>query len=334
LTNNLPLSTETGALGLYHLKRLWAKTLWPALAGGTADEWRHDSALLDMLGIGLLPTFDYLHSERPAFEAFEQWVLARHGGSLPPGLAAQCNALQDGFATSVSGNTTGDVLTAEDLAFWEANGYVIVRRAVGAEDCAAARAAIWDYLGMDEHDPATWYRDAQQLQGIMVPLYRHPAIDKNRQSPVIRRAFEQLWGHNRLLVTTDKAGFNPPETPHHQYRGVGLHWDVSLVPPIPFGVQGILYLTDTAAHQGALTVVPGFHRHIDQWLAQLPPGTDPRRTDFAPYGPVAIAANAGDCIIWHHALPHGASPNRADGPRLVQYLYWYAPQREMAGEWV
>jgi ectoine hydroxylase-related dioxygenase (phytanoyl-CoA dioxygenase family) len=35
---------------------------------------------------------------------------------------------------------------------------------------------------------------------------------------------------------------------------------------------------------------------------------------------VPIAGRAGDLVIWHHALPHGSSPNRAERPRIVQYL--------------
>jgi hypothetical protein len=59
-----------------------------------------------------------------------------------------------------------------------------------------------------------------------------------------------------------------------------LHWDVSLARPIPFGLQGILYLADTAANQGAFTCVPGFHRKIDSWLENLPAGSDPRAEEF------------------------------------------------------
>lgn len=331
----LPASSETGSLGVYHLKRLWARVLTSGTeAASDNSEWHWDSTLLDLLGVGLLNTFTYLLGERPSFAAFEQWVADRHGGSLPEQLVQQCNALWNDAVLHRASEKVPDTLTDEDLAFWETHGYVIVRNAVSADDCAAARAAIWEYLEMEENDPASWYRPNQKLQGIMLPLYRHPALDKNRQSPRIRRAFEQLWGKEQLIVTTDKVGFNPPETDTYRYRGVGLHWDVSLVPPVPFGVQGLLYLTDTKADQGAFTLVLGFHRNINNWLAQLPPGTNPRTVDLTPYNPQPIAAHAGDFIIWHHALPHSASPNRADTPRLVQYLYWYPVRQDTQQEWI
>ena len=33
-----------------------------------------------------------------------------------------------------------------------------------------------------------------------------------------------------------------------------------------------------------------------------------------------IAANAGDLILWHRALPHGSGINRTGLPRLAQYI--------------
>jgi diadenosine tetraphosphatase ApaH/serine/threonine PP2A family protein phosphatase len=325
-------SNETGFTGIYQLKRIWSKAILGL--NGYDDEWPLDNAVFSLLGIGLLPAYGFLHEKQPGFSDFEKWVVAHHGGEVPGALKDQCNALVTKQAVEVAANIHEDVLLPDDLVFWEEHGYVIVRNAIPQEDCAASKKAVWDFLGMDENKPESWYRTTEALQGIMVQLYRHPVLDKNRASLKIRKAFEQIWGHGNLVVTADKTGFNPPETDTCKFKGSGLHWDVSLAQPIPFGVQGILYLTDTAADQGALTVVPGFHRTINDWLLQLPAGTNPRNEDFSKFNPLAIAANAGDFIIWHHALPHGSSPNRAGTPRIVQYLYWQPLHYEVQEEWV
>jgi len=68
--------------------------------------------------------------------------------------------------------------------------------------------------------------------------------------------------------------------PGWRFPGPDLYWDVSIATPIPFGVEGIAYLTDRAAEQGAFTCVPGFHRRIEAWLAGLPIGADPRTQDL------------------------------------------------------
>ena len=141
-------------------------------------------------------------------------------------------------------------------------------------------------------------------------------------------------GRTDLWLNTDRCGFNPPITETYSYQGFPLHWDVSLKQPIPFGLQGILYLTDTAEDQGAFTLVPGFHNKIEQWLTNLPQGENPRTQDFYALGAKPIAANAGDFIIWHHALPHGSSPNLAHSPRIVQYINYSPADMDIKKEWV
>ena len=334
--NNIALaaSTDTGSTGIYNLKRLWSKAIaGQDVANQYPEETVLDNALLDILGIGLLPAYQFLYGQKPDFEHFEKWVTTHACGNIAAETIQQCNALFTNKTTQQQ-NITADVLTPEDIIFWEEYGFVIIKNAITPEDCAASRKAILDHLEMDEEDAASWYKGSDAMQGIMVTLYRDTAIDKNRNSPVIKKAFEQLWNRTDLIVTTDKCGFNPPETATSKYRGTGLHWDVSLARPIPFGAQGILYLTDTAAHQGALTVVPGFHKNIEKWLNELPENVNPRQTDFSSFDPRPVAANAGDFIIWNHKLPHGSSPNRAGSPRIVQYINWYAALDKVQHKWI
>jgi ectoine hydroxylase-related dioxygenase (phytanoyl-CoA dioxygenase family) len=185
---------------------------------------------------------------------------------------------------------------------------------------------------MERDDPRTWY-GGPHGRSIRVPLVRHPALWATRRSPRIRRAFAQLWQRDDLWVSVDHAGFNPPERRGWKFPGPHLHWDASLVMPMPFDLSGILYLTDTAADQGAFTCVPGFHRRIASWLAELPAGADPRKQDLHALGAVPVAGRAGDLIIWHQALPHGGSPNRATRPRIVQYIHLKPNSFDVSARW-
>jgi ectoine hydroxylase-related dioxygenase (phytanoyl-CoA dioxygenase family) len=110
-----------------------------------------------------------------------------------------------------------------------------------------------------------------------------------------------------------------------------MHWDTSLARPITFFTQGILYLTDTTADQGALRLVPGFHHRIDTWLDDLG-DTDPRMIDLEADAR-CIGAGAGDLIIWRCELPHGPAPNLADRPRLAQYINMYPANLTTNPEW-
>ncbi|MGE5476238.1 MAG: phytanoyl-CoA dioxygenase family protein, partial [Bacteroidales bacterium] len=137
-----------------------------------------------------------------------------------------------------------------------------------------------------------------------------------------------------LWASTDRVGFNPPERTDRPFPGPGIHWDVSLVQPVPLGIQGIIYLTDTRADQGAFALVPGMHRTIGEWVAALPPGTNPNHHAAKTLTMTPIAGRAGDMILWHHALPHGPTPNHSDRPRLVQYLKLFPADFGHHPEWL
>ncbi len=221
-------------------------------------------------------------------------------------------------------NEIENVLTITDIDFWEENGYIIIRNAVPINDCKATVNLICNFLEIDEHEASTWYKPNENKQGIMVQLFQDAQLEKNRQSIKIHKAYEQLWQRNDIWVNADRAGFNPPETSDWKFPGPKLHWDVSLAQPIPFGLQGILYLTDTKENQGAFSLVPGFQNKITTWLNELPEIVNPRNENLYALGVKGIEANAGDFIIWHQALPHGSSINTSDKPRFVQYIN-YAP---------
>lgn len=292
--------------------------------------------LLDALGLGLEQTLAQLAAERPSHADFLAWVVATAGLPDPLRLARYeavlaGTALPDAVTTRLAAiDAMPPVLDAGDLAHWDRHGYVILRAALSPGEAKTAAAALWEVNGARPDDPESWYQ-ATRNQGIMVQLFQHPALEPARRSARVHKAFAQLWGTSDLWTIVDRVGFNPPERPSHPFRASRLHWDVSLARPIPFATQGVLYLTDTAQDQGALELVPGFHRRIDAWLDSLG-DADPRAVDLSGET-VRVAAGAGDLILWRQDLPHGASPNRAQTPRLVQYLNMYPPHLRRHAAW-
>jgi hypothetical protein len=337
----LAAATETGALGLYQLKRLWSRSLAArhgAFFPATVHERHLDHLVIHASGLGLEQTLGYLGSQAPSFEDFERWIVARTGGIAAERIA-RINAAVVGAPPPAPARKVLDaieasapVLTDTDLSFWRENGYVVLPEAITPAQSAAAARAVWEHVGAAPDNPKTWYRRTDH--GIMVQYFQHPAFDAARTSPRIHKAFAQLWGSADLWATTDRVGFNAPERDGFLFPGPHLHWDVSMKTPIPFGTGGILYLTDTPPEQGAFTLVPGFQRWGEDWLKSLPGGANPRAQDLYALGPKAIGGRAGDLVIWHQALPHGASPNRGAKPRLVQYINMVPTHYHEQEEWI
>ena len=326
---------EKGKLGIAYLKHLWSSILLEkqgVINEGTHLKYNCVSAVFDALGIGIEPTYQFLYQEAPTFEAFEDWILKN--GTVSKEMIELVNSAISSSKHLSTYNDNAPVLDDESLRHWDENGYVIIRDVITKDNCDASVKIIHEILQIDPNDKSTWYQHHSLKQGIMVQLFRNQQLDKNRFSTKIRQVYQQLWNRNDLIVSADRVSFNPPENENYKFPGPDLHWDVSLKQPIPFGLQGLLYLTDTPEDQGAFTLVPGFHRKIDAWLEDLPKNVSPRTYDLHQLGAKPIAANAGDFILWDHRLPHGSSPNTGKMPRIVQYINYLPLDRKLQTEWI
>ncbi|AVI66006.1 phytanoyl-CoA dioxygenase [Shewanella sp. WE21] len=334
-------SDDLSCLGIYHLQRLWQKIQLRKRGvpfTEQANEWHLDKTLLDLCGIGLEPGLRalYQNDHQSAFVAYIQQIAKLTAADIA-GINQQLGAISYGLTPSVTVPEVEDfnsaevedsnpaaVLSESQLNFWQSEGYLVIPQVLTAEQSAATRDFIWQQLGANEQDPTTWYQPHEFMQKIMLQLFRHPQLDANRQVPKIRQVFEQLWQRTDLVITTDRVSFNPPETPTWHFPGPDMHWDMPLQLPVKFATQGLIYLTDTSAEQGAFCCVPGFHLKIEEWLLeQNKSDIELQQQDWYRWQVKPIAAKAGDLIIWHHALPHGASPNRGTLPRMVQYINFY-----------
>lgn len=325
---------ELGALGVAGLKHFWKRKMASRTDGDRhlsgADDQRADRVLLAGLRLGVRETIDFLMTGTPSFDEFEAWVLTKNGGAIEPARLERLNGAVRGDGTFTLESILAEpVLTPADLAHWDEHGYILVKGTVSVAECLAAVEAILSYAGMSLEEPASWYKS-----GLWIPLAHHSALWANRNSRRIHTAFAQIWRRSDLWMNVDVCGVNPPLRPGRTFQGAPLHWDMTLAPPLRFGTQAILYLTDTAANQGAFSCVPGFHQRLETWLKEMPAGADPRAMAQRELRAIPIAGEAGDLIIWHQALPHGATPNLGASPRIVQYLEMFPGQHEVNAKWL
>lgn len=297
------------------LEKLWERSLKPVKTSGADNgNFTKEVAALYALGIGMEETLHFLYNTKPDLAAFKHWIDHK---KKPEEKISQ----------------EEDALSADDLNFWHENGFVVLKAAVSRADCEATQQAIWEFLNMNADDKSTWYKNHPEKKGLMLTFTDHTCLQRNRQSTAIKKAFEQLYQSTDIYKSIDKVSFNPPETGNFSFMGDRLHWDVSLKQPTLFALQGLLYLTDCGASDGAFHCVPGFHNKIGDWLAQLPAGANARNIAQS-LAPVAVPGLAGDFVIWHEALPHCATPNHGNFPRMVQYLKYLPVNHTPHSEWI
>jgi ectoine hydroxylase-related dioxygenase (phytanoyl-CoA dioxygenase family) len=218
------------------------------------------------------------------------------------------------------------MLTSADHAFFDENGYVVIATGLPQANLDAMLDAIFTFLGMDANNPQDWYRPPHRPVG-MVEMYHHPAMWANRQHPALHAIFSEILGTERLLVSEDRAGFKPPvhpDFPAYDHSGF-VHWDLDTSKlPVPFGVQGVLCLTDTSADMGGFRCIPGFHKDLPAWIATQPADRNNWHPDLNALPPgksvTPIPAKAGDIIVWNTLLAHGIGRNLDVRPRMAQYI--------------
>ncbi len=268
----------------------------------SSANWNAITERLYLLNIGMEEALHYLYSSNPTVNELERWITEKSN------------------VKSVVVEEKNLVLDKDDLIFFESNGYVVVKNVVSKEDCMEAQAAIWEFLGASINNPKGWYGAHPGKKGLMLTFCRHAALDKIRNSGRIKKAYEQLYKTTALYKTIDKVSFNPPQTDSFKFNGEGQHLDVSLSEDIAFILQGLVYLSDCGHNDGAFKCVPGFHNQINNWMKENSNHPDIRGLVKHIEGAITVSAQAGDAIIWHQGLPHCASANKGQVPRMVQYI--------------
>lgn len=218
------------------------------------------------------------------------------------------------------------VFSPADLEFFDENGYVVLHDAVPAENLRRLVDAIWAFIDADPDRPDTWYHPAYRTGG-MIEMYQHQALWDNRQHPRVHQAFADLWGTDRLWVSEDRCSMKPPAKEGYDDRGFH-HVDLDPTKlPVPFGVQGVLYLTDTTEDMGGFQCTPGFHHQLEAFV-RASTAPDEKKRDLRDLPITPIPGRAGDLLIWHRYLPHGNGQNRSSRPRLAQYITMFPASRK------
>eukprot|EP00435_Cladocopium_sp_Y103_P075240 s59_g55.t1 len=206
-----------------------------------------------------------------------------------------------------------------EYSAWEQNGYLV--DVISPTLCRRTADAIYGFVGATREERESWYRNTLDIYTdtlpdgkkphhgpCMVQMSHHETLWQIRQEPRVHGVFADLYGTEALYVTTDRAHFKAPEDskfpawsdPGEVHRN--LHWDIETAEerwPVPFAIQGIVYLEDTPPELGSLRVECPLEL-IDE--------------------AVHVPGSAGSLVLWLSVLPHGPSRNVGRVPRVSAYV--------------
>jgi len=200
------------------------------------------------------------------------------------------------------------------------SGYLVVPGVVPQSLCERVVGAILEFTGVDLENPDTWYQERFAGLGV-IPLHHHQALWDLRQHPALYEVFTEIYEQDSLWVTMDRVGYKPPagEATRH-WRRAPVHWDCDPWAFDGLGVQGLVYLTDTGADQGAFACVPSIYRGLDAWLASHEREQVGRHPEVTEDELVPVAGPAGSLVLFHRLMPHTNGLNLSPRHRLVQYV--------------
>jgi hypothetical protein len=277
-----------------------------------------EKIFLNFFQIGLFETYHFLYNECIDDEHFKQWIIQLKGADFYRQATLKFNHWY-ADAGHVTDNRFVSVLSETQHQFWEKNGYLKIDKIIDAQRCNAVIELIIKTLGVDMEKSETWYNDHQLLQGLMLQLYQHKALDDIRNDEQVKSVFASLYDSGALLPNCEKVSFNPPVNGDFTFKGSPLHWDIDFNVGPTYYIQGLLYLNDVPVNRGPFSLIPGYHRQIEAELQHKNPELlieELKAQNLA----VPVAGEQGDLILWLQSIPHAATPNLSNIPRFVQYL--------------
>lgn len=287
-------------------------------ADSDPDFDRKQEIWLSIFGLGKLETFQFIYGACDNAEHFTRWITALKGADFVEQATLKFNQwTQNNLGTN---HKISRSLSAEQLKFWEINGYLKVSDLFPDQHCEDVKQLICNYLKIDLSKPETWYFNHENWHGLMVQLYQDKAINEIRYNTNLFNLFAELYNSADIIANVDKLSFNPPETDKWRFSHDKLHWDIDFDRLDEDYIQGLVYLDDVPENRGAFKAVPGFHAQFQSWIKSFENLQDAHIKMREEQEGTFIPGKKGDVILWRNTLPHAASKNKSTLPRFVQYV--------------
>ncbi len=220
------------------------------------------------------------------------------------------------------------MLSADEVAFYRANGYLMVENAVTPAQLDALRRVTYDLIdrsrSVTESDEVFDLDDGHsadrpRLTRIKLPHKQHPVYWDTLVNSRITDVLKTLLGPN-IALSTAKLNTKAPG------GGAAVEWhqDWAFYPHTNDDLLAVgLMLEDVDEANGPLQVIPGSHKgpvlahtNADGVFCGA---VDPADPDFHHDRMVTLTGKAGSMTVHHVRTLHGSAPNMSDRNRFILF---------------
>jgi hypothetical protein len=221
-------------------------------------------------------------------------------------------------------------LSAEQLEFFQREGYIVAAELIDAEIVGRAEATLWELLGTDPDKPESWPRNSNFKDRLS---YMTDEAIYDLYTPRFSAAMEQLTGKPLGRPEEGDVIQAIVAFPTHE------PWRVHLPPHVDNAVEGwglkcfprsqrgntLIYLSDTEPQGGGTAVWPGWPAKLVERIQ-----ADPERYELLidvqreiasgeiDLGePLELTPRAGDVLVIDPFMPHTATVNVDKCPRFM-----------------
>lgn len=224
------------------------------------------------------------------------------------------------------------ILSAQQIDQFITQGFIRIDHAFSAGIAVQVRDILWNDLGLDRHDPATWTKPV-----IRLGMYAQEPFVASANTAVLHAAYDQLVGSGKWLPCRNMGTF-PVRFPSDEDSGdTGWHVDASFPGDDPANFwewrvninskgRGLLMLflySDVSERDAPTRIRIGSHADVAR---ALQPAGDAGlsfmeiagKLDAMPEREIALATGkAGTVYLCHPFLAHAAQAHQGTEPKFM-----------------
>jgi ectoine hydroxylase-related dioxygenase (phytanoyl-CoA dioxygenase family) len=217
------------------------------------------------------------------------------------------------------------MISEQDVAFYEENGYLVVSNVLSADEVAELRQVTENFVEnarhVAEHNEVYDLEDSHsaaepRVRRIKTPHAHHETYAKMVAHPNILEVLKKLWGPSIRFdvskLNLKSAGYGAP---------VEWHQDWAFYPHTNDDLAAVgVMIDDVDETNGPLMVIPGSHKgpvldhHADGYFCGA---IDPSRGEVDFGEAVTLTGSAGSITIHHARTIHGSATNASGKPRRL-----------------